>query len=212
MAVDEGIGSNKARRHMGPASGLMLVTTFCWASNIVAGKEALRGFNSLTLAQLQMSGAAILYVLLYIAWRGFPSLRLTKRQWLALALMALTCITLNQICYIGGLARTSVTHTGLIQVIGPVMVLIEFIRRVAPYEDRAAMAYQVMPKSLRLSCGAVSPSDLLIGPDGELYKCMTDFGVADMSHGHIEDLLEHMRRTSPFKILPSVVRRADCRL
>jgi drug/metabolite transporter (DMT)-like permease len=124
MAVDEGTGSSKARRHMGPASGLMLVTTFCWASNIVAGKEALTGFNSLALAQLRMSAAAILYVLLYIAWRGFPSLRLTKRQWLTLALMALTGITLNQICYIGGLARTSVTHTGLIQAIGPVMVLL----------------------------------------------------------------------------------------
>jgi hypothetical protein len=49
----------------------MLVTTFCWASNIVAGKEALTGFNSLALAQLRMGAAAILYVLLYIAWRGF---------------------------------------------------------------------------------------------------------------------------------------------
>src|SRR6185437_11917380 len=39
-------------------------------------------------------------------------------------LMALTGITFNQICYIGGLARTSVTHTGLIQAIGPVMVLL----------------------------------------------------------------------------------------
>jgi hypothetical protein len=48
----------------------MLVTTFCWASNIVAGKEALTGFNSLALAQLRMGAAAILYVLLYIAWRA----------------------------------------------------------------------------------------------------------------------------------------------
>ena len=58
-------------RRRGPVNGLMLVTTFCWASNIVAGKEALTGFNSLALAQLRMGAAAILYVLLYIAWRGF---------------------------------------------------------------------------------------------------------------------------------------------
>lgn len=102
----------------------MLVTTFCWASNIVAGKLALSGFNSLALAQLRMAGAAILYILLYICWRGFPSLRLTKREWLTLGLMAFTGITLNQLCFIGGLARTSVTHTGLIQAIGPVMVLL----------------------------------------------------------------------------------------
>jgi drug/metabolite transporter (DMT)-like permease len=115
---------SKQRHHrMGLTTFLMLVTTFCWASNIVAGKVALTGFKPLALAQLRMAGAAILYVILYFAWRGIPTLRLTKRQWLILALMALTGITLNQICYIGGLARTSVTHTGLIQAIGPVMVL-----------------------------------------------------------------------------------------
>lgn len=102
----------------------MLVTTFCWASNIVAGKVALSGFDSLALAQLRMAGAAILYVLLYVCWRGLPPLRLTKREWLRLAAMAFTGITLNQVCFIGGLERTSVTHTGLIQAIGPVIVLL----------------------------------------------------------------------------------------
>ena len=118
----ESLDSGVFWRRRGPINGLMLVTTFCWASNIVAGKEALTGFSSLALAQLRMGAAAILYVSLYIAWRGFPTLRLTKRQWLIVSLMALTGIALNQICFIGGLARTSVTHTGLIQAIGPVMV------------------------------------------------------------------------------------------
>jgi len=116
--------SGSPRPGHGPANALMLFTTFCWASNIVAGKEALTGFNALALAQLRMAGAAILYILLYVALRGFPKLRLTKREWLMLAVMALTGITLNQICYIGGLALTSVTHTGLIQAIGPVIVLL----------------------------------------------------------------------------------------
>ena len=108
----------------GIANALMLVTTFCWASNIVAGKVTLTGFDPLALAQLRMAGAAILYIVLYLAWHGRPKVRLGKREWLMLALMAFTGITLNQICYIGGLARTSVTHTGLIQAIGPVMVLL----------------------------------------------------------------------------------------
>jgi drug/metabolite transporter (DMT)-like permease len=120
----ESLDSREFWRRRGPVNFLMLVTTFCWASNIVAGKEALTGFNSFALAQLRMGAAAILYVLLYIAWRGFPTLRLTKRQWLIVTIMALTGITLNQICFIGGLARTSVTHTGLIQAIGPIMVLL----------------------------------------------------------------------------------------
>jgi len=55
---------------------------------------------------------------------GLPTLRLTKRQWLIVTIMALTGITLNQICFIGRLARTSVTHTRLIQAIGPIMVLL----------------------------------------------------------------------------------------
>ncbi|MGH9616604.1 MAG: DMT family transporter [Acidobacteriaceae bacterium] len=123
-AGDESVVPKQGRNKKLTVDGLMLATTFFWASNIVAGKEALTGFAPLALAQLRMAGAALLYILLYLAWRGFPSLRLTKRQWLTLILMALTGITLNQICYIGGLALTSVTHTGLIQAVGPIMVLL----------------------------------------------------------------------------------------
>jgi drug/metabolite transporter (DMT)-like permease len=103
---------------------LMLVTTFCWASNIVAGKEALQGFGPLALAQLRMSLAALLYGTLFFLRRGWPKLHLTARQWLLLGLMGFTGITLNQICFLGGLARTSVTHTGLIQAVGPIMVFL----------------------------------------------------------------------------------------
>ncbi|MGH9468809.1 MAG: DMT family transporter [Terriglobia bacterium] len=110
-------------RH-GLASALMLLTTFFWASNIVTGKMALAGFSSLALAQIRMAATAILYVALYLAWRGLPRVRLSRRQWLLLALAAFTGITLNQIFYIGGLARTSVTHAGLIQAVGPVIVLL----------------------------------------------------------------------------------------
>lgn len=106
------------------AGGLMLLTTFFWAGNIVAGKEALTSFSALSLAQLRMATAGLLYWILYLSYRGLPSLRLSRRQWLTLALMALAGVTLNQIFYIGGLGRTSVTHAGLIQAIGPIMVLL----------------------------------------------------------------------------------------
>lgn len=125
MATTAGTPAAAARFHRnGMAEGLMLFATFCWASNIVAGKVALEAFGPLALAQLRMAGAAILYITVYIAWRGVPRIRLTRHQWLLLALMAVTGVTINQICFIGGLSKTSVTHTGLIQAIGPIMVLL----------------------------------------------------------------------------------------
>ncbi|MGH7973422.1 MAG: EamA family transporter, partial [Limisphaerales bacterium] len=104
--------SGKTASHKTSVEILMLVATFCWASNIVAGKEALLGFTPLALAQLRMLLAALLYAAMFLLWRKRPKLHLTLRHWLLLGLMAFTGITLNQICFLGGLARTSVTHTG----------------------------------------------------------------------------------------------------
>jgi hypothetical protein len=79
------------------AGSLMLLTTFFWAGNIVAGKMALTGFSALALAQLRMAATALLYWILYVSYRGFPSQRPSGRQWLILGLMAFTGITLNQV-------------------------------------------------------------------------------------------------------------------
>jgi drug/metabolite transporter (DMT)-like permease len=102
----------------------MLVVTVCWAANIIAGKEALTGFGSLALAQLRVLGAAVVFAVLLLAWRGRPGWGLTFREWTFMALVAANGITLNQLFFIGGLARTSVAHTGLIVALGPVMVLV----------------------------------------------------------------------------------------
>lgn len=102
---------------------LMLIATFCWAANIIAGKEALRGFGALALAQMRVWGASVIYVALFLAWPGRPSLRRSRRDWAFLGLVALFGITLNQLFFIGGLARTSAAHTALIVALGPVMVL-----------------------------------------------------------------------------------------
>ena len=101
----------------------MVVVTFCWASNIVAGKEALSGFGDLALAQLRVLGGALLFAVLFLARRP-SSLRLSRRQWMLLAWVALHGIALNQFCFIGGVARTTVAHAGLIVAVGPVMVLV----------------------------------------------------------------------------------------
>jgi drug/metabolite transporter (DMT)-like permease len=102
---------------------LLFWGTVFWASNIVAGKEAVNGLGAMGLAQLRLGGAAILFGALFLAWRGRPELRLSGHQWLVLTVVAFNGMTLNQICFLNGLARTSVAHTGLIVGLGPVMVL-----------------------------------------------------------------------------------------
>jgi drug/metabolite transporter (DMT)-like permease len=125
-AVEVGAVPVAARRR-GHRSGfmlfLMLIATFCWATNIIAGKEALRGFGALALAQMRALGTSAVYVVLFIAWPRRPSLRRSRRDWAFLGLAALFGVTLNQLFFIGGLARTSAAHTALIVALGPVMVL-----------------------------------------------------------------------------------------
>lgn len=101
----------------------MLVGTFFWAANIIAGKFALRSMGALALAEARVAGAAAIFAVVFGLWRGRPRLRLAARDWGYLTLTALFGITLNQIFFIGGIGRTSVAHSGLIVALGPVMVL-----------------------------------------------------------------------------------------
>jgi drug/metabolite transporter (DMT)-like permease len=103
---------------------VMLLVTVCWASNIIAGKEALTGFGSLALAQLRVLGTAVVYVICFLATGRLRRLRFPIRKWPLMALGALSGVALNQFFFIGGLARSTVAHTGLIVALGPVMVLV----------------------------------------------------------------------------------------
>jgi len=104
------------------ANLLMLITTACWAGNVVAGKEALTGFSPVALAQVRVIAAALIFAALAGLQHG--KFRLPARGgWSGLALSALTGVTLNQFLFIGGLARTSALHAGLVVGLGPVIVL-----------------------------------------------------------------------------------------
>ena len=102
---------------------LMAVATAAWAANIVAGKEALDGFSALALSQLRVAGAAIMFGAAFLARSRRRGLRASRRQWIFLVAMAFSGIALNQLTFIGGMARSTVAHTGLIVALGPVMVL-----------------------------------------------------------------------------------------
>lgn len=103
---------------------LMLLATFCWAGNVVAIKEALDGFQPLALALIRIGGAAAIFAVLFWGWRDRPAIRLTRREWFVMAMVAMTGVTFNQLFFIAGLARSSVAHAGLIVALGPVMVLV----------------------------------------------------------------------------------------
>jgi drug/metabolite transporter (DMT)-like permease len=118
-ASNRHLAHSHARMHL-----LMLLATFCWAANIVAGKEALRGLDPLALAQLRVIVAALLFALVFIVWQKESMPRLTGRGWLDLLAVAACGVTFNQLFFIGGLARSSATHTGMVVAVIPVMVLV----------------------------------------------------------------------------------------
>jgi drug/metabolite transporter (DMT)-like permease len=103
---------------------LMLIATFSWAANIVAGKLALHSMSAMALAQVRVTGATILFAIVFFMARGRAALRLTRCEWGFVALTAFFGITLNQIFFITGIGRTSAAHSGLIVALGSVMVLI----------------------------------------------------------------------------------------
>jgi uncharacterized protein len=80
---------------------------------------------------------------------------------------------------------------------------LDFLRRVAPHEEPAAIAHQAMPRALKSACGAVHPASLMIGPDGDLYRCIADFGDFSRSHGNIHSTVASSKSENLFRILPS---------
>jgi len=103
---------------------LMLFATLFWATNIVAGKEALRGFGPVALAELRALGAGLVLLLATLLSSNRSALRLKRREWPLMISIALAGVALNQLFFVVGLNRTSVAHTSLIVALGPIMVLV----------------------------------------------------------------------------------------
>ena len=111
------------RRHA-LARALMLLTTVCWASNLIAGKVALRSVHAAALAQTRVTAAAALFIALLLCRDRTLRLQLRSKEWVSFAIAAVFGVTLNQLCFVSGIGRTSAAHAGLIVGLGPVMVLV----------------------------------------------------------------------------------------
>jgi drug/metabolite transporter (DMT)-like permease len=118
------VEKSRARGSHGRVHLVMLLVTVCWANNIIAGKQALTGFNALALAQLRVLGTAVIYAVFFLAAGRTWRVRSSRRNWLLMVAASFSGVSLNQFFFIGGLARSTVAHTGLIVALGPVMVLV----------------------------------------------------------------------------------------
>lgn len=104
------------------AYGSILLVTCLFAGNYLAGKYALLGFSPSALAQLRVAAAAAMLTGIFLSRGRHSPLPSGPREWLFLALLAFLGITVNQLCFVNGLARTSVLHAGLIGGLGPVII------------------------------------------------------------------------------------------
>jgi len=90
------------------------------ASTFVIAKQALAAFRPLELAGLRLIGAAIVMgSLAAIARRGGLSFHGRARELVALGLIG---VTVNQICFLSGLARSTPTHAALLYALTPAFV------------------------------------------------------------------------------------------
>ncbi|MGH9433369.1 MAG: radical SAM protein, partial [Terriglobia bacterium] len=86
----------------------------------------------------------------------------------------------------------------------------EFRRYVARFVDPVEYAAIIFPESKKVLCSAVSENNIMVGPDGYVYKCSGEMGAHEKSHGHIRDLISRELSASPFRILPSANAYGSC--
>lgn len=101
--------------------------TFLWSINYVVAKVAIRYFPPMLVSAVRTWVAALLLLAIYLpVARKIPRSReeWTRREWLTLAGLGIVGVALNQICFITGVATTSVAHAALIVSMTPVLVLL----------------------------------------------------------------------------------------
>jgi drug/metabolite transporter (DMT)-like permease len=105
---------------------LLLLMIVIWGSNFSVIKSALRDFPevSFNAMRLGLASAVFLLVIGLRAGRGTPAAPLTRAEWQRVALLGLVGHLLYQLCFLAGVARTSVANAALIFGCTPVMVAV----------------------------------------------------------------------------------------
>jgi len=121
-----------------PIDALLLLMILIWGSNYSIVKAALSQIPPLPFNSLRLSLASLLFLASLAVtggpknpagvggrrgWRAFPSARaVSGRDWLAIAVLGAIGHFLYQMCFVGGVARTSVSNVSLILGTSPVAV------------------------------------------------------------------------------------------
>ncbi len=102
---------------------LLALMLLLWSFNYIVGKVALREFPPVLLAALRNVLAGILIIPLYLCRQGGDRSVWSWRELRLLVPLGLCGVALNQLFFILGLSRTSVAHTGIINALAPMLVL-----------------------------------------------------------------------------------------
>lgn len=110
----------------------MLATTLVWGVNYAIVKTALSEIPELAFNALRLTVASLLFLGVLAFWREpardpatlpFPSARrITRRDWGLLLALSVVGQFVYQLCFLGGIARTSVANSALIQGCSPVVI------------------------------------------------------------------------------------------
>jgi drug/metabolite transporter (DMT)-like permease len=110
----------------GKLYGLVSLMTLFWSLNYIVAKVALRTFPPLLIGPLRAALAAVLLLPVYLWARAS---RRTEEGWqlrdvLALSVLGVFGITLNQVFFVVGMKATSVAHASLMIATTPLQVML----------------------------------------------------------------------------------------
>jgi drug/metabolite transporter (DMT)-like permease len=110
---------------------LLLFMTLIWGSNYTIVKSAFEEMPAQPFNAVRMVIASSLFLAAIAVARRvrrpsvfYTAAAITRRDWMALAGLAVVGHCLYQLCFIGGLARTSVANSSLILAVTPVAVMV----------------------------------------------------------------------------------------
>jgi drug/metabolite transporter (DMT)-like permease len=105
---------------------LVAAMVFFWSVNYVVAKIALREFSAVMLACMRTTFAGLFVWPMYLYYRGKGEDR-PSWSWTDIATLiglAVCGVSLNQLCFVLGLSRTSVAHSSILNALCPVLVLL----------------------------------------------------------------------------------------